>query len=1536
MPLIFDDPRRTRNEPDYRAEPVTYRAGERPPPLEIPVDPATQAGGLDIAAAAFRQANVVGSLYDRLANYSWGEQPVEGYDPIGDIAGYEEHWRQFVESDSPAETQRIKEQIDRETWDMRVLSASGGVGIASMLAAGVLDPATIVSMMLPVAPGAGAAAGAAKVTRLAKLTQNFTRAERIWAGIAAQATVDTASELVMHQTQQLRTATDSVINVGAGALLTGVLGRVATRVPKEEFDATVRAMEAARGRPLRLLHGTTPENAALIRSSGRFDADAGTRQYDYSTLGEDTIYFTTPEMETTRTTGKLWLGRNAGDRMAAYSEVVEAELAPDARVLRFTSLEDVRAFTTKFLADNEDLVQELRKAAGIGDDVPPEDVFMRLVGVNDLKLPRGSRPANTRAAKAMARLRQQYDAFVVEPDIEGLASEAEAFFGMPQVAVINPDKVRLAGAVNRSGSGSFGAARVGDNTTLADEGIATAGGRAVAKTLGAVSPLTRVLQATARGARRLVQDLVDIPYLLGKNLRGEATPESLESVIKMRTGQARVEMANLLRDTWRDYRAAGGKLTRAELRKEISRALSNGDRTDIAQIKPIIKWARERFNRDAAEIRDLAKQGTLGKEYENFGEDVIGAETYFMRQYDYEAILSDLHGFKRRLFDWYKANPLIAREGAVARERVLAERRAGVSDAQINLEIAQRDAEEALKAYEQAKKLRAQARAAAYGKGGARQELSKAKRAAQAKAREVKRLRRAFNALQKRLADLQSQPIRDIVDIETELRTTHLLRKDLGKQMTEVAGVGRSAAKKARRLAQRVRGFRKQIDAAEAKADALIKKGDPSDVEKATKASRRAQILRDRVARDEAALTEARAAMADSRARLAAMRAKSDELAEQMADLRAQRTIQRSREAGLKPAEDRMHMKGNALQEAESELVDAERLRGRLKEKAKVTRQIVRELKQPYKTARKAKYKTARIARKAEPRFLDDAEITAKVNDTVNNILGDVRNSGAERTVSRAGPMKERALDVPDNVLEPYMVRDFHDVMESYNRRMIAHIEMLKKFGSLNMQPQIKQVVEEYDALMDAAKPDMVKALSEERDRVIKDLERMRDRLLGHSTQVSDQGAVRQWVRANRILRTYNYVRLLGSQTLSSISDPGKLLMRYGLPKTLHAMGAFLTNPSFRNLTREAAHRIAIATDVVIDTVPSLRSAQMADIASELSSVRRTDKAMDWAAAHFSRLSLMSHWNAGLKLMTAALEQDELIRLLRKAKLSKADTARLAQAHITPDVAASMRKMLDLHAENSSGLWRAATEKWGDEQAAGLFERHLLNTSEQVVTMKGAGDLPLLMDNETIKTLLQFRTFAIASVNRTLIPLAQGLSMKDARAAQGALALMTLGSMSYAAREYAAGRMPDTSPGRLAMESLNLSGLLAFVPDVYDPLNPLISAPLKAMGLLPDDMEALPRFSRFQSRSPFESVLGPSWGTMGALAYGWTRSWKDGLSQDDIHRLRQLLPAQNLFYIRRLFNALEGEIGEALGVEGATRQSFTDRMAETVPSKEAR
>lgn len=98
--------------------------------------------------AAFRQNNLLAGMFRPAKQF----EPADGYNPYSDkneLKGYEQWGSAFADSKSPEETAWIKNQIDDENEDRRVLSETGAEGTLASIAAGIIDPVTVASMFIP-------------------------------------------------------------------------------------------------------------------------------------------------------------------------------------------------------------------------------------------------------------------------------------------------------------------------------------------------------------------------------------------------------------------------------------------------------------------------------------------------------------------------------------------------------------------------------------------------------------------------------------------------------------------------------------------------------------------------------------------------------------------------------------------------------------------------------------------------------------------------------------------------------------------------------------------------------------------------------------------------------------------------------------------------------------------------------------------------------------------------------------------------------------------------------------------------------------------------------------------------------------------------------------------------------------------------------------------------------------------------------------------------------------------------------------------
>lgn len=552
----------------------------------------------------------------------------------------------------------------------------------------------------------------------------------------------------------------------------------------------------------------------------------------------------------------------------------------------------------------------------------------------------------------------------------------------------------------------------------------------------------------------------------------------------------------------------------------------------------------------------------------------------------------------------------------------------------------------------------------------------------------------------------------------------------------------------------------------------------------------------------------------------------------------------------------------------------------------------------------------------------ESAEVTDAVHSTLDKIQGTTRGTVefGGQSVRNPAPLKGRKLDVPDSVLQPWLSSDFEHVMHSYNRSVVPQIEMRRAFGSTDMATQMQKITDEFHIQSTYATSDAAKeVIRKKQAATLADIEGMRDRVLGTNGPRVDQN--QQLVRAANLLRTFNYVRLLGSQMLSALSDVGRIVTRYGLTNTSARTAQFVYHALIRNkLSILDAQRMGTALDWTLHT----RAKSLSEIGDELGG-SKLDKVAQSTSAFFTRATGMATWDASLRTITSALEQDAILRAVKSQRLSGIERAKLASRGIGDAEIEAIRGEMQ-HWSNEGGLNRARTELWGDQDVARKVEQAVYRSATQVAFHIGKGDIPFMMSTGLGKSILQFRSFQVSSINRLMIPLAQGLAHGDIKAVNGLAVLLTLGSMSYVTKELSSGRKPDLSVDRLIPEALNYSGVLGYLPDLWDPLA---------------GMAHLPRFSRFADRSLTESIAGPTAGTLSSIADTVKGASSGQLKASDVHKFRQLLPFQNVFYLRTLVNALEGKTADALGAKDATGKDFAsyvnpsefDEPKRTAPDK---
>jgi hypothetical protein len=255
------EPARTRENPIYAlADPVSKPEQQAPDFWS------------ETIPSAFRIDNEVSSFMAQEGRASAFAFDPE-FNPLGDLKGYEAFADDLVEAKNADHLAAMKADIDRELEDRRILEASGVKGFGATLAAGILSPINLL-------PGG-------TIYRGGKL--GFAAFKTAGSATVAGAAATATSELALHATQRDRTVEESLVAIGAGALLAGSIGgavsaygsrkalddlaqRVSDDFVNEAPDLRVTFEEAARDPGFDLSAAraaqTTLEDETLVKSFG--------------------------------------------------------------------------------------------------------------------------------------------------------------------------------------------------------------------------------------------------------------------------------------------------------------------------------------------------------------------------------------------------------------------------------------------------------------------------------------------------------------------------------------------------------------------------------------------------------------------------------------------------------------------------------------------------------------------------------------------------------------------------------------------------------------------------------------------------------------------------------------------------------------------------------------------------------------------------------------------------------------------------------------------------------------------------------------------------------------------------------------------------------------------------------------------------------------------------------------------------------------------------------------------------------------------
>lgn len=492
------------------------------------------------------------------------------------------------------------------------------------------------------------------------------------------------------------------------------------------------------------------------------------------------------------------------------------------------------------------------------------------------------------------------------------------------------------------------------------------------------------------------------------------------------------------------------------------------------------------------------------------------------------------------------------------------------------------------------------------------------------------------------------------------------------------------------------------------------------------------------------------------------------------------------------------------------------------------------------------------------------------------------------------GQFKTRSFDIPDELVDDFLENDIEVLGGRYLKSVAPDIELVKRFGDINLEAEIKRIEQDWDEVIEDAKtPKEARALVKKRDADIRDIAAMRDRMRGVYGQVDHDNP---WVRAGRVARDLNYMRLLGGVVASSIPDVARITAAEGIGNTFSkGLAPLVRNTKAFKMAAREAKLYGVGTDALMGG----RAEIIADVADYSQGGTAFERGVRAAATKFSSINLMNQWTGGIKQLHAVVTQTRIGDDMMAGRYDK----RLGQLGISEADSSAISKQVKKYGKKIDGVWVMNSRDWDNQDLAMMWGAALRKESDRVIIVPGQ-EKPLFMSSELGKTIFQFKTFMFSATQRVML---STLQKQDKHYLQGVLGLASIGMLAYAFKTWDAGRELSDDPKVWVTEGIDRSGMLGVFMEINNTLEKISG---NSYGLRPMIGINAPA-SRYASRSALDSALGPTFGLAGEVvkiagAATNQRDWADS----DTRALRRLLPGQNLSFLRQGLDEVEKTIAE--------------------------
>lgn len=510
------------------------------------------------------------------------------------------------------------------------------------------------------------------------------------------------------------------------------------------------------------------------------------------------------------------------------------------------------------------------------------------------------------------------------------------------------------------------------------------------------------------------------------------------------------------------------------------------------------------------------------------------------------------------------------------------------------------------------------------------------------------------------------------------------------------------------------------------------------------------------------------------------------------------------------------------------------------------------------------------------PDFISDADkadyIEEVITSVFNNLTGKGKGDAPDWLVPiKRGPLKERTFNIPDALIEDFLDNDMEAIMRRYSRSMAADIELTKRFGSADLKQPLEEITRDYVELRKQAKTEAERfALDKAEEKDVKHLTAFRDMLRG-TYHASDRSS--GWQAITNTALTWNYMRLLGGVTLSSLTDAARPVAVHGVRETMKtALPALVGRMKAVKIARQDAKDLG----TIAETVMQSRLASMADLRDPYRYGNRYERFLDNAANVFTKFTGIGWWTDTMNMVSSVMTENRILRNVgNMGNLDRYEKAYMGFLGIDEDMAQRIAAQFKKHGITENDIRGGNVEDWDDDVAKRAFGAALNKDVDRTIIKPGTGDIPLWMRTNTGRIITQFKSFGLASHQRVLIA---GLQERPRRLLESMVFGTAMGMMVSYLKMIERGDNERAqalldNPGQWVGDGFDRTGIL-FLPFEVTNTADKISASLGGSPLsissmvsrLAGDPSHSGSPTRYASRDPIGAVAGPTAGLFSDLA----------------------------------------------------------------------